>query len=520
MSKTLDIKDAVDKRPITAWTPFIPHKPHKKQALFLLLNNHLEVGYGGSAGPGKSSALLMAALQYVDVPGYSAIIFRKTLTDLMQPSALLSRAMEWLSPWFPHVKYDPSKHSFRFPSGARLEFGYMGEFRSEERYQGAEYQFVGFDEATQHFEEDYLYLFSRLRHPICDKHPDKPDYHNCSLCRQYGPLLHVPLRMRSATNPGSIGHKWYKNRFGIVFNKELKAWVGSHPGRPFVPARFTDNPHIDHKQYRKGLENLDALTRAMLLDGDWGASQDARFKYQWACFYERKAPGRSLYESGGDYFILHKRDGSAQVFHSANLIIFQTYDFASSQATGVNGMSFKKDRPASWTVLSTWAVTPTGDLLWLDIDRFQGESPEILSRARKSVAFWRPQMVVCEMNGPGAPITQLLTNMGIPTVPLFQDRDKIANANEAQVRMEFGRVFLPREIDAPAMRKQVDDEVFTWVGMPQENDDIVDTLSNAAHQVVSLRGNDYTDSTISQGQAMADAWDTNVVMPFGNPLSY
>jgi len=35
----------------------------------------LEVLFGGSAGGGKSDALLMAALQYVDVPGYAAILF-------------------------------------------------------------------------------------------------------------------------------------------------------------------------------------------------------------------------------------------------------------------------------------------------------------------------------------------------------------------------------------------------------------------------------------------------------------
>jgi len=39
----------------------------------------------------------MAALQYVDVPGYAAILFRRTFRDLALPGALMDRAREWLS---------------------------------------------------------------------------------------------------------------------------------------------------------------------------------------------------------------------------------------------------------------------------------------------------------------------------------------------------------------------------------------------------------------------------------------
>ena len=62
-------------------TKYIPYEPTPKQRAFLLMNDVKEVLYGGSAGGGKSVAQLMAALQFVDIPGYSAILLeRHTLT--------------------------------------------------------------------------------------------------------------------------------------------------------------------------------------------------------------------------------------------------------------------------------------------------------------------------------------------------------------------------------------------------------------------------------------------------------
>ena len=100
----------------------MPHKPHPKQLLFLLLNNK-EALFGGAAGGGKSDALLMASLQYVNIPKYSAIIFRKSYQDLCKPGSLIDRSLEWLGNT--NAKWNSQDHTWTFPSGAKLSFGYI-----------------------------------------------------------------------------------------------------------------------------------------------------------------------------------------------------------------------------------------------------------------------------------------------------------------------------------------------------------------------------------------------------------
>ena len=74
-------------------------EPTPKQRAFLLMNDTKEILYGGAAGGGKSVAQLMAALQFADIPGYSAILFRKTYADLSLPGALIDMSKQWLMPF-------------------------------------------------------------------------------------------------------------------------------------------------------------------------------------------------------------------------------------------------------------------------------------------------------------------------------------------------------------------------------------------------------------------------------------
>ena len=158
----------------------------------------------------------------------------------------MERAQEWLAPT--DAQWRDADKTWRFPSGATLTFGYLEVEKQKYRYQSSAFQFIGFDELTQFPESQYRYLFSRLR-------------------RLEG--THIPLRMRSGSNPGGMGHEWVKRRF-------------IEEDRPFIRARLTDNPHLDQAEYVESLSELDPITKRQLLDGDWSARHGgAMFQRQW-----------------------------------------------------------------------------------------------------------------------------------------------------------------------------------------------------------------------------------------------
>lgn len=247
----------VPERAIPRWSPsrFLPHVPTAPQLVYLSLTCR-EAMYGGAAGGGKSDALLMDALGWIGHADYAGLLVRRTYRDLALSGAIMDRAREWLDPFVGRgeVHWDATDHRFTFPSGARLQFGYLAGPRDRYRYQSAEYQYIGVDEGTQFEEGDYTYLLSRNRRTVTSTVPG--------------------LKARMGSNPGGIGHEWVRRRFLPWTNEQTGETIYPHRAdgqrRVFIPAKLWDNPHVNAEEYAQNLRELDPILVAQLLAGDWG----------------------------------------------------------------------------------------------------------------------------------------------------------------------------------------------------------------------------------------------------------
>lgn len=227
---------------------YIPWKPSKRQADFLV---HLGKDglYGGAAGGGKSAGQMMAALMFVEFPDYHAILFRRTYPQLSKPDSLIPMSKDLLS--HTDAQWNQKQSRWSFPSGATLTFSHMQHKDDKYDHKSAQYQYIGFDEASE-FEPDQIrYLHSRLR-----KSKDNP----------------VPLRFRLTTNPGGPAHDFIKSNY-----------VENTGGDTFyLPARLEHNPHIDTEDYEENLEKLRPVERRRLREGDWDVAVEGEvFKRQW-----------------------------------------------------------------------------------------------------------------------------------------------------------------------------------------------------------------------------------------------
>lgn len=213
-----------------------------------------EVLYGGAAGGGKSDALLCFPLRYVSHPKFRGIIFRRSYPELID---LMERAREI----FPALNgvYVASRRRWSFPSGAKLEFGYLEKLKDRLRYQGRAFTYIAFDELTQYASDVlYTFLMSRLR-TTKDSN--------------------IPLFLRSTANPGGPGHAWVRERFKIPDDGIATEFRDEKTGfrRQFIPAKIKDNPYLAGTDYERFLLGLSENDRKAYLEGRWDVYEGQAF---------------------------------------------------------------------------------------------------------------------------------------------------------------------------------------------------------------------------------------------------
>lgn len=283
------------------------------------------------------------------------------------------------------------------------------------------------------------------------------------------------------TNPGGLGGNWIKQRFQIIPDPKIYPdrreaikdamngirvpFIGTHPQRDFVPSYIDDNPYLDLHDYSEFLDNLQPELKAQLKDGNWEARADSRFKRQWIRYFE-------LYDHGF-------RLGPTLYPFSEFTKIFTTVDLASTVKEGIIDSMAHRKAP-SFTVFSTWGINRNNDLFFLDMVRFRQEVPDIVEEGVHIYAKWKPAYFKVEFNGVGAGPGQYFQRLGIPVKKNVKTRDKIENSIGAMLLMKAGKVYFPINKE---WLEEAENEIFGWIGLPSETDDIIDTLSDAANEI-------------------------------------
>lgn len=235
---------------------------------------------GGSAGPGKSLALLMDPCGQIAIEharcqrgevrwGASAgwaLHLRKEMPRLaqtIQRSKALFKAMDAGS------EYQENTHTHVFSSGYRYQFGHLKDADTYLNYRSQEYTWLGIDEIGEvHDKNSYDELVLRVR--------------------TADPVLAKMLKVRAVSNPWG---NWVRDYFvepwptgRKLLTHQVRLLDGSigERTRMFLPAKLSDNPDPAFRaQYELNLQTKPPHVRAMLLMGDWYAIAGAFFADCW-----------------------------------------------------------------------------------------------------------------------------------------------------------------------------------------------------------------------------------------------
>ncbi len=252
-SETKTLPDPIQKH-LDETGSHVAFMPNEGPQTDFLAASEKDVLYGGAAGGGKSFAMLIDPLRYCHFAEHRALILRRSMPELRE---IIDKSRELYPKAFKGAKFKEVEKLWQFPSGAKIEFGFLERDADVYRYQGQAYSWIGFDEITHlPTEFGWNYLASRLR----TTNPELPTYLRCT------------------ANPGGVGAHWVKKRY-VEPSPENKTFQGKDGlTRKFIPARLQDNPFLaEDGEYERMLESLPAIQRKQLLEGNWDISEGAAF---------------------------------------------------------------------------------------------------------------------------------------------------------------------------------------------------------------------------------------------------
>jgi len=230
-------------------------------------------------------------LWYHDIPGFTAIVFRRTSPQITAPGSIWYESQEM----FRQFGGVPNQTSleWKFPSGAVFKFSHLQLNRDVYSHQGAQYTAEYFEEGTHFTREQFFYMLSRNRSTCGIKpyvkmtcNPDADSWLREFIDWYINPNTGLAIPERS----GVI--RWFIAREDKIIwadsEEELKEkYFECLPKSfTFISASIYDNQkllEID-KGYLANLEALPKIERERLLHGNWNIKPSAGLYFQKGYF--------------------------------------------------------------------------------------------------------------------------------------------------------------------------------------------------------------------------------------------
>lgn len=196
-----------------------------------------EIGLGGARGGGKTHAILMqiAADDCQRMPNLKCLLLRKVGKAVRESFEDLRQRLGRM----PH-KYNRGEGHITFENGSRIILGHFKNESDIDAYLGLEYDVIGLEEATT------LTLRKYRAIRTCNR-TSKPDWRP---------------RIYNNTNPGGVGHAYYKKRFIEPMRRQDETETR------FIPATVDDNVFVN-REYKKTLDDLTGWLKRAWRFGDW-----------------------------------------------------------------------------------------------------------------------------------------------------------------------------------------------------------------------------------------------------------
>jgi len=247
--------------------------------------------YGGSAGGGKTHALLLEGLWYHDVPGYTGVIFRKNANQVRNPGGLWDASMDLYLDF--HGNARQSVLEWDFPSGSKIKFAHLDQESDKYSWQGSALTYIGFDELTHFSRGQFIYMLSRNR-SLCGIKPYiratcNPDSE--SWVRQFIDWWIDEESGYPITERSGIVRWFIVNGDELIWSDTKEELVEKFPDLPpksvsFIASNIYDNKILLDKDpgYLANLKALPRYEREQLLSGNWNIRPTSGMFFQRSFF--------------------------------------------------------------------------------------------------------------------------------------------------------------------------------------------------------------------------------------------